>query len=114
MQSIVTGQTELNVTLPMVLSEWHKFYNTNMEFAGYLNTKLGGVDWKNWMPGIRVDHLPGALQQRFDTVLTILCSHRYCMLQRTTMSKIKQPELLEKSLTRKSFKSKDSRNVQVK
>lgn len=86
-QSIVTGQAELNVTLPMVLSEWHKFYNTNLEFAEYLDTKVGGVDWKNWMPGTSVDHLPGALQQRFDIVLTILYSRRYCMLHSAAMSK---------------------------
>ncbi|XP_017279339.1 ATP-binding cassette sub-family A member 12 [Kryptolebias marmoratus] len=62
-QDIITGQEELNVTLPMLLSEWHKLYNTSLEFVQFLNTELNEVNWMNWMPETSFDHLPGTLQQ---------------------------------------------------
>lgn len=65
--STLTGQAYSNVTLPMILSEWHKLYNNSMQFRALLQRlpeKLGGAYWTNWMPETSTDELLGALQQR--------------------------------------------------
>lgn len=51
-ESIFTGKADQNVTLPMILREWHIVYNTSVQFAKLLTTslpdKLGGAYWNNW------------------------------------------------------------------
>ncbi|TDH06958.1 hypothetical protein EPR50_G00119380 [Perca flavescens] len=49
----LTGQTDYNVTLSMILSEWHKLCNNSMQVAVFfhkLTTELGVEYWMNWMP----------------------------------------------------------------
>lgn len=62
----LTGQKDYNVTLPMVLSEWHNVYNNSVQFCMLLErlaTKLGGAYWMNWMPNNTYD-VTRTLQQR--------------------------------------------------
>ncbi|XP_023284363.1 ATP-binding cassette sub-family A member 12 [Seriola lalandi dorsalis] len=64
--STITGQTDFNVTLPMILSEWHKLSNSSGQFAELLNrlgTELGGAYWMNWMPDISTNNVTDTLQQ---------------------------------------------------
>ncbi|XP_035533108.1 ATP-binding cassette sub-family A member 12 [Morone saxatilis] len=63
--STFTQQADYNVTLPMILSEWHKLYNDSLQFGMFserLATELGGAYWMNWMPNITLDVI-GTLQQ---------------------------------------------------
>lgn len=65
--STLTGQAYSNVTLPMILSEWHKLYNNSMHFGAFvqrLPEKMGGAYWTNWMPETSTDELLESLQQR--------------------------------------------------
>uniref|UniRef100_A0A3Q1H078 ABC transporter domain-containing protein n=1 Tax=Anabas testudineus TaxID=64144 RepID=A0A3Q1H078_ANATE len=51
--SILTGQTDFNVTLPMILAEWQKLVNSSLQFKELLErvtTELDGEYWMNWMP----------------------------------------------------------------
>ncbi|XP_044072836.1 LOW QUALITY PROTEIN: glucosylceramide transporter ABCA12 [Siniperca chuatsi] len=64
--STLTGQADYNVTLPMILSEWHKLYNNSMQFGVFLDrlaTELGRAYWMNWMPDNSTDDITGTLQQ---------------------------------------------------
>uniref|UniRef100_A0A665XAY9 ATP-binding cassette, sub-family A (ABC1), member 12 n=1 Tax=Echeneis naucrates TaxID=173247 RepID=A0A665XAY9_ECHNA len=64
--STLIGQTDDNVTLPMILSGWHKLNKTSLQFANFfnrLNTELGGSYWENWMPEISTHNLTETLQQ---------------------------------------------------
>uniref|UniRef100_A0A3P8W266 ATP binding cassette subfamily A member 12 n=1 Tax=Cynoglossus semilaevis TaxID=244447 RepID=A0A3P8W266_CYNSE len=61
------GQAELNVTLPMILSEWHKLCNSSMQFGVFIETLagfLGGAYWMDWMPVNNTHHLSGTALQR--------------------------------------------------
>uniref|UniRef100_A0A8C4EJC6 ATP-binding cassette, sub-family A (ABC1), member 12 n=1 Tax=Dicentrarchus labrax TaxID=13489 RepID=A0A8C4EJC6_DICLA len=63
--STFTQQADYNVTLPMILSEWHKLYNDSLQFGMFserLTTELGGAYWMNWMPNSSLDVI-GILQQ---------------------------------------------------
>lgn len=65
--SAITGQADYNVTLPMILSEWHELYNNSLQFGMLLErlaTELGGEYWTNWMPDISTHDVSGTLQQR--------------------------------------------------
>nr|XP_046260291.1 glucosylceramide transporter ABCA12 [Scatophagus argus] len=64
--STITGQAEYNVTLPMILSEWHELYNKSLQFGTFLErlpTELGGAYWMNWMPGNTTQDVGVTLQQ---------------------------------------------------
>ncbi|XP_062287286.1 glucosylceramide transporter ABCA12 [Scomber scombrus] len=64
--STLTGQADYNVTLPMILSEWHKLYNNTQRFGVFLNrlaTELGEQYWMNWMTGNSTYDVTGTLQQ---------------------------------------------------
>ncbi|KAF3843013.1 hypothetical protein F7725_001862 [Dissostichus mawsoni] len=63
---VLTGQTHYNVTLPMILSEWHRLYNNSLQLGvlfDRLATELGGAYWMNWMPDNSTDDVTGILQQ---------------------------------------------------
>lgn len=65
--STINGQSDYNVTLPMILSEWHELHNNSLQFGLFINrlvTELGGAYWKNWMPDINAQDVTGTLQQR--------------------------------------------------
>lgn len=67
MYNNLLGQAGFNITLPMILSEWHKLYNNSLQFNVFLErlgTKLGGTYWMNWMPDNNSQDVPGTLQQR--------------------------------------------------
>ncbi|XP_070694461.1 uncharacterized protein abca12 [Pempheris klunzingeri] len=62
----IMGQADYIVTLPMILSEWHKLYNNSMQFGIFLDrlaTDLGGAYWMNWMPDNNTHDVVGTLQQ---------------------------------------------------
>ncbi|XP_035859765.1 uncharacterized protein abca12 isoform X1 [Sander lucioperca] len=62
----LTGQTDYNVTLPMILSEWHKLCNNSMQVAVLsrrLATELGGEYWMKWMPDNSSQDVTETLQQ---------------------------------------------------
>lgn len=62
----LTSQPDYNVTLPMILSEWHKLYNISC-FEVWINrlpAELGEVYWKNWMTHT-AHNISGTLLQRF-------------------------------------------------
>lgn len=50
-----------NVTLPMILSEWHKVCRTSLRFVA-LWQSLGEAFWKNWL--VDSSQALGTLQQR--------------------------------------------------
>lgn len=63
----ITEQTDDNVTLPMILSEWHKLQNFSMQFGMLLDTLvtgLGGAYWMDWMPDNNDHNVTETLQQR--------------------------------------------------
>lgn len=62
----LTSQTDYNVTLPMILSEWHKLYNLSRfeVWMSRLPAELGATYWINWMPNTTHD-VSGTLLQRF-------------------------------------------------
>nr|XP_054603018.1 glucosylceramide transporter ABCA12 isoform X2 [Nothobranchius furzeri] len=65
LKAVVSGQAELNATLPMILSEWHKLYNASSGFEELMNIlamELGGAFRMDWIPGTSVD-LTGTLLQ---------------------------------------------------
>lgn len=65
--SALTCRADYNVTLPMILSEWHKLYNNSMQFGVFLErlpAKLGLPYWMNWMPDNSTHDVIGTLQQR--------------------------------------------------
>lgn len=46
------GLAGRNVSLPMILSEWHKVYRTGLRFVALwqsLPEKLGEAYWNNWL-----------------------------------------------------------------
>ncbi|XP_033473300.2 uncharacterized protein abca12 [Epinephelus lanceolatus] len=62
----ITEQTDDNVTLPMILSEWHKLQNFSMQFGMLLDTLvtgLGGAYWMDWMPHNNDHNVTETLQQ---------------------------------------------------
>ncbi|XP_037646004.1 ATP-binding cassette sub-family A member 12 isoform X9 [Sebastes umbrosus] len=62
----LTGQGNYNLTLPMILSEWHKLYNKSMQFgmrSNRLAAQLSGEYWINWMVDNSTQDVPGILQQ---------------------------------------------------
>ncbi|XP_070831676.1 uncharacterized protein abca12 [Chaetodon trifascialis] len=64
--STIIGQADYNVTLPMILSEWHKLWNNSLQFGVLLErlaTELGGEYWMNWMPESNTHDVVGTLQQ---------------------------------------------------
>lgn len=51
--SNITGQSDFNVTLPMILAEWQQLTNSSLQFKGLLErmtTELDGEYWMNWIP----------------------------------------------------------------
>lgn len=62
----LTSQADYNVTLPMILSEWHKLYNSSRfeVWLSRLSGELGVAYWLNWMPNMTYD-ISGTLLQRF-------------------------------------------------
>lgn len=64
--SIFMDKADQNVTLPMILSEWHKVCNASLQFAELLTTSLpetlGGAYWNNWK--INSSQVSLTLQQR--------------------------------------------------
>lgn len=66
--AITSQGANYSVTLPMILSEWHKVNNSSMQLAevlGRLSSELGGAYWTNWMPNINTSIVTETLQQRF-------------------------------------------------
>ncbi|XP_061579710.1 glucosylceramide transporter ABCA12 [Cololabis saira] len=64
--SALTGQADFNVTLPMILSEWHDLYNSSLQFGGFLDrllAELGGAYRMNWIPDNTWNDVTGTLQQ---------------------------------------------------
>lgn len=63
--NIFTGQPNYNVTLPMILSEWHRLRNNSVQFGVFWEKlcTLGGAYWMNWIPQNSTD-VSGILQQR--------------------------------------------------
>ncbi|XP_041858132.1 ATP-binding cassette sub-family A member 12 isoform X2 [Melanotaenia boesemani] len=64
--NIVMGEADINVTLPMILSEWHQLYSKSLQFGGFVDnlvTVLGGEYWMNWMPDNSTHNVTGILQQ---------------------------------------------------
>lgn len=62
----LTSQADYNVTLPMILSEWHNLYNSS-RFEVWLSRlpgELGVGYWRNWIPNMTFD-ISGILLQRF-------------------------------------------------
>ncbi|XP_077392009.1 uncharacterized protein abca12 isoform X2 [Festucalex cinctus] len=52
--TLTEGGKDFNVTLPMILSEWHKLCNSSLEFGAFLHrlsSELGEDYWLNWLPG---------------------------------------------------------------
>ncbi|XP_051937575.1 glucosylceramide transporter ABCA12 [Hippocampus zosterae] len=48
------GGKDVNVTLSMILSQWHTFFNRTLEFGGFLHrlpSELGTGYWLKWLPG---------------------------------------------------------------
>lgn len=65
--STLMGEENYTVTLPMMLSEWHKLNNKSQQFGVLLETlpvKLGGAYWLNWMPDYSIQNITTTLQQR--------------------------------------------------
>lgn len=51
MYNTLTGQEDVNVTLPTFLAEWQKLASSKLQFQAVfetLTTKLGGGYWANW------------------------------------------------------------------
>ncbi|KAM8855240.1 uncharacterized protein abca12 [Spinachia spinachia] len=65
------GQGDYNVTLPMVLSQWHELHNNSVEFGVLLNKLLVGEYWTDWMPNI-TDDVSSTLQQSVPLFMGIL------------------------------------------
>ncbi|XP_040004739.1 ATP-binding cassette sub-family A member 12 [Xiphias gladius] len=66
MYSTITGPADYNVTLPMILSEWHKLHNNSVQFGVLFNrltTELGGAYWMNWIPDNSTRNVTETLQQ---------------------------------------------------
>uniref|UniRef100_A0A3Q1F1V9 ATP-binding cassette, sub-family A (ABC1), member 12 n=1 Tax=Acanthochromis polyacanthus TaxID=80966 RepID=A0A3Q1F1V9_9TELE len=64
--NLFTRQADYNVTLPMILSEWHKLKNNSLQFGVFwhrLTTELGGTYWMNWMPDNNTHDVVQTLQQ---------------------------------------------------
>ncbi|XP_069010699.1 uncharacterized protein abca12 [Embiotoca jacksoni] len=61
--STLTGQTDFNVTLPMILSEWHKLYNSSMQFGVFLDRLATELGEDYWMPDNNPHDVAGTLQQ---------------------------------------------------
>ncbi|KAM4558332.1 uncharacterized protein abca12 [Odontesthes bonariensis] len=62
----LTGEADFNVTLPMILSEWHDLQNQSLQFREFLDklfTELGGAYWMNWMPRNTTHDVTATLQQ---------------------------------------------------
>nr|XP_040057060.1 ATP-binding cassette sub-family A member 12 [Gasterosteus aculeatus aculeatus] len=60
------GQGDYNVTLPMVLSQWHQIYNNSVQFGVHSNklaTRLMGKYWTDWMPNNSTHDVTSTLQQ---------------------------------------------------
>ncbi|KAL6100670.1 abca12 [Pungitius sinensis] len=60
------GQGDYNVTLPMVLSQWHELCNNFVKFAVLSDEvliKLFGGYWTDWMPNNITDDVTATLQQ---------------------------------------------------
>lgn len=63
----IVGQSDYNITLPTILSEWHKLYNHSLQLGESLDRlgrELGGEYWMNWMPENSTFDLAASLQQR--------------------------------------------------
>ncbi|KAM9710193.1 uncharacterized protein abca12 isoform 2-T2 [Menidia menidia] len=64
--STLTGQADFNVTLPMILSEWHNLQNKSQQFGEFFDklvTELGAAYWMNWMPENTTHDITGTLQK---------------------------------------------------
>ncbi|KAK5890557.1 hypothetical protein CesoFtcFv8_014071 [Champsocephalus esox] len=74
---VLTGQTQYNVSLPMILSEWHRLYNNSLQLGvlfDRLATVLGGA---YWMPDNSTLDVTGILQQSFLKGTVNLLQHVY-------------------------------------
>ncbi|XP_054642461.1 uncharacterized protein abca12 isoform X2 [Dunckerocampus dactyliophorus] len=59
-------EEDYNVTLPMVLYEWHQLYNSTLEFGAFLerfSSDLGEDYWLDWIPGNISGDIDETLQQ---------------------------------------------------
>ncbi|XP_061548446.1 glucosylceramide transporter ABCA12 [Phycodurus eques] len=64
--TLIEGGEDVNVTLPMILTKWHKLWNSSMEFGGFLHrlsSELGADYWINWVPGNSSDYITETLLQ---------------------------------------------------
>ncbi|XP_031714357.1 ATP-binding cassette sub-family A member 12 [Anarrhichthys ocellatus] len=64
--SALTDRDDYNVTLPMILSQWHKLCNSSVQFGMLLNklaSKLIGEYWMNCMPDNSTHDVTWTLQQ---------------------------------------------------
>ncbi|XP_077435659.1 uncharacterized protein abca12 [Vanacampus margaritifer] len=67
--TLTEGGKDFNVTLPMILSEWHKLCNSSLEFGAFLHrlpSELGEdywLNWVNWLPGNNSGDITETLQQ---------------------------------------------------
>ncbi|XP_072300053.1 uncharacterized protein [Eucyclogobius newberryi] len=64
---VFLGDASYNVTLPMILSEWHKLYNNSLNFGTFverLSEEWGEADWMVWVPtNSSAYHLTASLEQ---------------------------------------------------
>ncbi|TMS06801.1 ATP-binding cassette sub-family A member 12 [Larimichthys crocea] len=76
--NIFTGQPNYNVTLPMILSEWHRLRNNSVQFGVFWEKlcTLGGAYWMNWIPQNSTD-VSGILQQSCLKGTVNLLQHLY-------------------------------------
>ncbi|XP_061143427.1 glucosylceramide transporter ABCA12 [Syngnathus typhle] len=61
-------EKDFNVTLSMILSEWHRLYNSSLEFGAFLHrlsSELGPDYALNWLPGNSSDITETLLQSVF-------------------------------------------------
>lgn len=61
--SAIVGEAGYNVTLPMILSEWHKLYHNSQRFEHIL--EQGGAYWMNWMPNSSTQNVTATLLPSF-------------------------------------------------
>ncbi|CAL9690655.1 unnamed protein product [Knipowitschia caucasica] len=52
----LSGHSSYNVTLPMILSEWHGLWNRS-ERVVQLSQEWGGANWTSWVPANSSSHL---------------------------------------------------------
>ncbi|XP_015235444.1 PREDICTED: ATP-binding cassette sub-family A member 12 [Cyprinodon variegatus] len=63
---VLTGQSDFNLTLSMMLSEWNELYNASMQFGEFMDrliSQFGQEGWMNWFPNQYPHDITKTLQQ---------------------------------------------------